>query len=160
MVDGDGLHDAVVAQVPFSVTSMLRDAVLRPGMARPVDWPGLDGPDAVTFAVLAPDGDRHQPVVTVSVVPATCPWRPEAERPWQLRAMATALAWQGRGLGRLAIEAVTVHVRDAGADLLWCNARVRARSFYERAGFDVEGPQFDVAGIGPHWPMAHPLSGS
>lgn len=149
-----------VSRVPFASTSALRDTVLRPGVPRPVDWPGLDGPEAVTFAVTTGPAGAGEPVVTVSVVPSACPWRPEAEHPWQLRAMAAAKAWQGRGAGRLAVDAVIEHVRDAGADLLWCNARVRARSFYERAGFAVEGPQFDVAGIGPHWPMARPLSRS
>lgn len=146
-----------VMQVPFAATSDLRDSVLRPGVARPVDWHGLDGPDAVTFAVYADGSDGEEPVVTVSVVPAPCLWWPEAERPWQLRAMATATDWQGHGVGRLAVEAVVEHVRAAGGDLLWCNARVLARAFYERAGFTVEGAEFHVADIGPHWPMARPI---
>lgn len=149
----------------FVVTSHLRDSVLRPDVARPVDWPGLDGPDAATFAVfprptaatVGAGSTAAEPIVTVSVVPAFCRWRPEAARPWQLRAMATATGHQGRGVGALAVAAVVDHVRGGGGDLLWCNARINARTFYERAGFSVEGEQFDVAGIGPHLPMARPL---
>ncbi len=41
---------------------------------------------------------------------------------------------------------------------MWCNARSGARTFYERAGFCVEGEEFEIAGIGPHFLMAKPLS--
>lgn len=146
----------------FARTSELRDSVLRPDVARPVDWPGLDGPAAATFAVFAPPTAApnglalapSEPIVTVSVVPAACRWRPEAARPWQLRAMATAIGWRGRGVGAPAVAAVVDHIRAEGGDLLWCNARLGARTFYERAGFAIEGDQFDVTGIGPHLPMA------
>jgi ribosomal protein S18 acetylase RimI-like enzyme len=33
---------------------------------------------------------------------------------------------------------------------LWCQARERAVSFYERAGFQVVGEPFDVPKIGEH----------
>jgi hypothetical protein len=33
---------------------------------------------------------------------------------------------------------------------VWCNARTPARGFYERAGFAVEGEEFELPEIGPH----------
>ena len=37
---------------------------------------------------------------------------------------------------------------------MWCNARVGARSFYERAGLAVHGEPFDVPPIGMHLLMS------
>ena len=82
-----------------------------------------------------------------------CPWRPDVEPAWQLRGMATSDAARGRGVGRLALDAAVEHVRATGAALLWCNARDVALSFYERAGFAIEGDGFvNDHGI-PHHPM-------
>ena len=36
---------------------------------------------------------------------------------------------------------------------LWCNARLHAVGFYERQGWKVEGDEFDVPDIGPHFVM-------
>jgi len=49
------------------------------------------------------------------------------------------------------------HVADRGGTLVWCNARVPARRFYERAGFTVHGDEWDEPGIGPHVAMARPV---
>jgi predicted GNAT family N-acyltransferase len=44
-------------------------------------------------------------------------------------------------------------LRMRNVELLWCNARVKARKFYDRMGFSTTGAVFDVAGIGPHFLM-------
>lgn len=141
-------------RVEPGVTRVLRNSVLRPG--QPLDavhWPGLDDPAAATFAVFDPDAPAT-PVTTVTVRPEQCPWRPDEPTPWRLRGMATHEAWRGRGVGRIALDAAVDHVRSEGATLVWCHARVVALSFYERAGFVVEGEEFlNDAGI-PHRPMA------
>lgn len=41
----------------------------------------------------------------------------------------------------------------AGAEVLWCNARVGALGFYLRLGFATIGEEFEIAGIGPHFVM-------
>ncbi len=156
-----------VEEVPLAATADLRRRVLRP-TARPDEptWSSVPVPGSATFAVLlgagagaaASSGTAGEPVVTVTVMPEPCPWRAGAAAPWRLRGMATAEGWRGRGIGRLALDAAVDHVTRAGADLLWCNARLAAVPFYERAGFVVEGPEFDVVGIGPHRPLALPRS--
>ena len=42
------------------------------------------------------------------------------------------------------------HVCSEGGGLVWCNARVAATSFYERAGFVGRDDLFDLPGIGVH----------
>jgi GNAT superfamily N-acetyltransferase len=140
-----------VRLVPAEATQALRHRVLRPGQpVATVRWPGHDDPAAATYA-LHLDGE---PVATVTVRPEPCPWRPDEPAPWRLRGMATDDGRQGQGLGRLVLDAAVAHVRAAGATVVWCNARVAARTFYERAGFAVEGPTFPIDGAGPHHPMA------
>jgi predicted GNAT family N-acyltransferase len=44
-------------------------------------------------------------------------------------------------------------VRERGGGLLWCNARVPAVAFYERAGFNTRGEVWNDPQIGPHIAM-------
>ena len=73
---------------------------------------------------------------------------------WQVRAMAVAPGQRGRGVGRAVLDALLAHVDAAGGGTVWCNARVPAQAFYERAGFTVVGEPFDLPAIGPHVVMA------
>jgi len=160
---GDAV-DLRVERVPLHATAGLRDRVLRPnGPRTAVTWAALDVAGAATFAVFVgdrpADGDAaSEAIATVTVMPRACPWRPDATAPWRLRGMATDDGWRGRGVGRCALDTAVDHVSDRGASVLWCNARIAASSFYERAGFVVEGEEFDVGVIGPHYPMARPIS--
>jgi hypothetical protein len=69
---------------------------------------------------------------------------------WRLRAMATHPQWRGRGVGAAVVRAVTDHVAAQGGSLLWCNARLGARRFYERAGLTTWGEVWQEPVIGPH----------
>ena len=66
---------------------------------------------------------------------------------WRIRGMATDPDWRGRGLGGLVLERL---LTAAGGEPVWCQARPRAVSLYERFGFERDGPPFDVPGLGPH----------
>lgn len=149
--------ELVVREVPAAATAVLRQRVLRPDVPPdPATWAALDVAGAATYAVLAPPagGGDLVPIATVTVLPEACPSRPEVVGAWRLRGMATDDGWRGRGVGRLALDAAVAHVAAQGAPLLWCNARLVAVSFYARAGFTIDGPEFDIAGIGPHHEMS------
>ena len=49
--------------------------------------------------------------------------------------MATAPELQGQGVGTRVLRTAVDLVASAGGTLIWCNARVSALGFYERAGF-------------------------
>ncbi len=72
---------------------------------------------------------------------------------YQLRGMATAAAHQGRGYGRELLTAAESRLRQRGAGLLWCNARVVALEFYRKMGFEVSGDAFELPQIGTHYKM-------
>jgi predicted GNAT family N-acyltransferase len=78
---------------------------------------------------------------------------------WQLRGMATHEAYRSRGLGRQLLKFIELEVDAAGAsNLLWCNARVGAVAFYERAGWETVSDVFEVESVGPHRRMTKKLS--
>jgi GNAT superfamily N-acetyltransferase len=129
----------------------LRQAVLRPHQrADEVRFPGDDGPDTFHFCVPDQDG---QPIGVVSLMRQMPSWRPQAVDAWQFRGMATGPHWRGRGVGRALVDALVDHVASGGGGLLWCNARLTAVGFYERAGMVTTGEAWEEPVIGPHIAM-------
>lgn len=124
----------------------LRHAVLRPGL--PLGAARFDGDDE--------PATRHfgafcaAPAGAVACV--SCMQRPRrGAAAWQVRGMATRSDSRGRGIGAallaFALEALRA---EAGPQRAWCNARVTALGFWERAGWVVASDVFDLPGIGPH----------
>lgn len=69
---------------------------------------------------------------------------------FRLRGMATHPDHQGKGAGSKVLRFGLDHLRTLKADLVWCNAREKAKDFYAKEGFCTEGPPFDIPGIGLH----------
>ena len=142
---------------PPEVTYGLRGRVLRPG-APPerVRWAHDDLPETAAFAATDEDGDgrRHRRrvprAVSVAARLARAPGGCAAWPPTRLAARP--------GIGTAVLDAVIDHVAGAGGSLVWCNARVPARRFYERAGFEAHGDEWDDPEIGPHVAMWRPIS--
>lgn len=143
----------VIESARASDLRALRLRVLYPGRPEHLaDYPGDDAP--TTHHLVARQGSKGPVVGVVTLTPRPLPSEPW-DHPWpaatprpdvQLRGMATAPEVRGTGVGLQLVER-------ARADLarpLWCNARVAAIGFYERAGWRVMSEPFDVPGIGPH----------
>lgn len=142
--------------MPAALTYELRHAVLRPHQSvGAVALPGDDDPETTTFAVL---DDAGEVVSTANIRPGAAPFDvaavagPAAARSagWRLRGMATRPDLRGQGLGAHALAAALGHVAARGGGLVWCNARLPALTFYERAGFQTEGESWVDPEIGPH----------
>lgn len=123
----------------------VRHRVLREGRPRDTAiFPGDEAPDTTHW--VAVQADRVVGVVTVMHAPLPDP--PAAVDPvpaWQLRGMAVLPELRGEGLGvRL------LHATHALERPLWCNARAHVVAFYERHGWRVVGPVFEIKGVGPH----------
>ena len=98
-------------------------------------YAGADGTDApVGYAVLtAPDF----PTINVDA------------RDLELRRIYTLATTHGSGLGRALLDSVVVEARERGAARLLLGTHpenLRARRFYERAGFDVIGTRSFAVG--------------
>jgi GNAT superfamily N-acetyltransferase len=142
-----------VAPVAATVGQALRKAVLRPHEpgAGPM-YPLEDDPATAHFAALAGDV-----VLAVGSVMADAHPGDPASGDWRVRGMATLPARRGLGLGARVLAALEAHARERGARRLWCNARIGARSFYERADWHVEGGEYEIPGIGMHLLMSKHL---
>ncbi|MEO8733840.1 MAG: GNAT family N-acetyltransferase [Flavobacteriales bacterium] len=117
-----------------------------------VEWPGDDHPEG--FHLGAFIGDECVCIAS---------FRPEANamlqgtRPYRLRGMATHPDHQGTGVGTQLLRSAIVLLRERQADLLWCNAREVALSFYAHSDFLTQGEPFLIAGIGTHYLMYRTL---
>jgi GNAT superfamily N-acetyltransferase len=131
----------------------VRHPILRAGL--PPESAILDhDDDPATRHFGAYDGARLVGVATFFA--ERCPLRPGLPA-WRLRGMATVDDMQGRGAGRaLVAEGVRVAAAD-GAALMWCNARVSARGFYEKVGFVAVGGEFELPASGKHYVMTKDL---
>ncbi len=69
---------------------------------------------------------------------------------YQIRAMAVSEMHQGEGIGMQLLTAAEKDAFDQDADYIWANARVSARGFYQKAGYQTDGNTFNIEGIGPH----------
>lgn len=135
-----------IERVGAPATYELRSRVLRQGRA--VEITGDAAPSTIHLAALL--GDRVVGVVRFH--PQTCPWR-DTEYAWQLRGMATDPEVRGVGAGRALVAEGLVEISRAGADLVWCDAREAAVGFYERIGFAVVTPPYDLPPVGAHLGM-------
>jgi len=148
-----------VETIPTAASYPLRHAVLRPHTGiEDVAWEGDDDPATATYGAV--DRSNGAIVGVATVFPEPAPFdAAEAGAPlgtgsesttWRLRGMATQEGLRGCGVGSMVLEAVVHHVAAQGGDLLWCNARVGAVAFYERAGFRTWGDVWVLPSVGPH----------
>ena len=145
-----------VRRVAPEVTFALRHRILRLHEApEDIRLPADDDPRSGFFAAETDDG---RVVATAAVFPDAPPWDPAAVDAWRLRGMATDEGWRSRGIGAAVLDAVVHHAVDGGGRLLWCNARLPAVAFYERAGFVRVGEEWDEPHIGPHVAMQRALA--
>jgi len=76
-----------------------------------------------------------------------------AKNPYRLRGMATDSNFRRKGYARDLMKESFQNLKCLGVDILWCNARLVAISFYESLGFKIIGDIFNIEGIGPHYYM-------
>lgn len=136
-----------IEKVSAGVVLPLRAKVLRPGL--PPSEAVFEGDDSVETVHLALRVDGEV-VVVLSLFSRDADNNP-SEETFQLRGMATHPQFRGKGLGtQLLLEAATIAM-ERGATSIWCNARTVALPFYTLHGFEVDGAEFDIPGVGPHY---------
>ena len=147
---GSGADSEGVRRVEAADVLDVRWQILRPGFPRESGiFDGDDAPDTRHFAAF----HGGAIVGVASIYRATMAERPNEPNAWQLRGMATLPSVRGLGLGKALLVACTSAAREAGGQVLWCNARVNAADFYARAGWQIEGHEFDIPTVGPHFRM-------
>lgn len=105
---------------------------------------------------------EHLGIVLEGEVVAISTWL--SRRPaTQLRGMATEPTHAGHGFGRRLLQEGIRRAAERGDELVWANARIGARRFYERAGFNTVGapftlPEVDVVHYRVEFPISRPSS--
>lgn len=112
---------------------------------------GDEDPQTLHFAARTASG---QVVAVLSLMPEK--WRDHPA--WQLRGMAVEPNCQRLRLGQRMLQYTMQYLREnpSGRTALWCNARTSAVGFYEKCGWTVQSPHFDIPGVGPHVQMSIP----
>ncbi len=77
----------------------------------------------------------------------------KSNRAYRLRGMATDSRFQRKGYASDLMEESFKELKKRDCDMLWCNARLVAVSFYKSVGFKIIGELFDIEAIGPHYYM-------
>jgi GNAT superfamily N-acetyltransferase len=142
-----------IRDISVSEARSVRQAVLRPG--RPESeliYPSDDSELSVHLGAF----ERGNLVGVATFLPEECPSH-EGSSAWRLRGMAVVLPARGRGLGSQLLSHGINRALRAGMELVWCNGRVPARSFYERHGFSAIGDEFFIPITGPHYLFVLPV---
>ena len=130
-------------QVDSSIVLPLRSLVLRPGLGLENAMFDKDK-TALHFALM----DEGACVACVTIYPEANKDLPGSKQ-WRLRGMAVSPEIQGKSLGTKLLKYLFNEL-EIDCDLIWCNARRNALSFYEKNDFQVVGNEFDILGVGPH----------
>jgi len=144
---------SMISRVSASEVYPIRQQVLRPGLP----------PETAVFPDDDLDTTFHLGIYeegSLVGIASLYPEGPDGEgdaRAWRVRGMAVLPEHHGRGFGSKLLQACIAWASAHGGELLWCNARVKARPFYELRGLRIEGEAFDIPGIGPHYRMMCPL---
>ncbi len=147
---------ARIAAVGPADVRPLRQRVLRPHQrAAELVFPGDLEAEALHLAARLGEGGRIVGVASWLPEGPDLPELAAARRPVRLRGMATAPELRGTGIGAALLEEGATRLAATGVDLVWCQARVAARGFYERHGFAAHGEPFELPEIGPHVVMSH-----
>ena len=126
-------------------TLTLRQQILRPDG----DLPGCQFPGDTDSATRHFGAYLDSTLVgIVSVYEQVCPEL--GKYGYQLRAMAVSESARGKQVGLKLLAVVEEAAFAAGADCIWANARLGALGFYEKAGYQVLGDEFDIEGVGAH----------
>ena len=145
--ESDFMGNPVAINISHEETWPLRNLVLRPGRdLSACQWPG-DTDETTQHYGTSIDG-QIVAIGSLYVAAHDCAPGPDV---WQLRGMAVHPDHRGMQLGRQLLDHMIRDARDRlGATTIWCNARIRAVTLYERAGLECVSEPFEIEGVGPH----------
>ncbi len=136
-----------IVEIEAEATYPIRKSVLREGMTLSHKMAGDHDDDTLHLGLF----DQDQLVCIGSFMKAT---RDDFNGlQYQLRGMASIKGSQGKGYGKKLLASAEQILKDRNVDVLWCNARVVARDFYIKLGYQSIGDVFEVDQVGPHFLM-------
>jgi GNAT superfamily N-acetyltransferase len=127
-------------------TLKLRCSILRPHQTE-VDciYPGDNDANTKHFGAFI----NSQLVGIISIYKQDCIEFYKLEG-YQIRAMATIEEVRGKGIGLKLLQLAELYAFSNKAAYIWANARVSAKVFYQKAGYEADLKEFVLKDIGPH----------
>ncbi len=145
--------DAEIRRIEAAETAPLRQQILRPTLSLDaLVYPGDEHPLSAHFGAFI--GERMVGIASVYRMAMDGSTEGTA---WRLRGMGVLPELHGMGIGAALLRATVNHASEHGGTRYWCNARTVARGFYVRLGLTIEGDEFEVDGVGPHFVMARTI---
>ncbi|NVK51390.1 MAG: GNAT family N-acetyltransferase [Flavobacteriaceae bacterium] len=134
-----------IKEISAVQTYAVRLEVLRKGIDLPVHFVGDTAKNTFHLGVF-----EDNVLVTVASFMKTTNLLFSKEQ-YQLRGMATLPASRGKGYGKkLLVEAIML-LENKQLEVLWCNARETALTFYLKLDFQIKGEPFEIKNIGKHF---------
>jgi len=127
-------------------THAVRHPVLRPGLPR--ETCVFDGDEVSDTLHLG--AFLEYKIIGVLTLMTNPPYACAVVPNVQLRGMAVLDTERGKGIGAALVKAAERRVEQQKIGLLWMNARRIAVPFYQKMGYIIEGPGFDIPIAGPH----------
>ena len=128
-------------------TFTVRHPVLRPG--RPIEDCCFELDNHASSLHLGMEFNGEI-IAVLSALPIKCVNFPNLKS-MRLRGIATLPAFQKKGLGsQLIIEVEKRLLKLKKIRLIWLNARISAKSFYQNLGYKTMGETINIRGIGIH----------
>ena len=137
----------IIKSINAKDTFTVRHPVLRPG--RPIEdcFFELDNHASSLHLGMEFNGEI---IAVLSALPIKCENFPNLIS-MRLRGIATLPAFQKKGLGsQLMIEVEKRLIKLKKIRLIWLNARISAKSFYQNLGYKTMGETINIRGIGIH----------
>jgi GNAT superfamily N-acetyltransferase len=130
----------------YALECDLRDRILRSPLGLTLSAQDLAQEDQALHFGLFAEARLIACVVAVTISPTTV----------KLRQMAVEPAYQGLGWGKVLLEQVEAVLRQRAVKRVVLHARKTAAGFYQRLGYQIEGPEFLEVTL-PHYPMGKTL---
>ncbi len=77
----------------------------------------------------------------------------EKQKSFQIRGMAVLESYQKKGIGEALVREAETFCKKQKTTLIWFNARTSAVGFYKKMGYEIEGNEFEIKEVGPHFLM-------
>ena len=81
---------------------------------------------------------------------ATIQYDPKDDARLRIRGMAVDSEYRNRGIGSKIVRMIQNYAEEMETGL-WCNARIKAVTMYQRAGFNITSDLFEIESVGPHF---------
>ena len=135
----------VIKKISADETYKIRLEILRNGMDLPVEFSGDFDKNTFHLGVFEDDVLKG---VSSFLMNSNALFD---KTQYQLRGMATLFEVRGKGYGKQMLLLAFDILKEKQIDILWCNARVVALSFYLKLGFVQQGDPFDIPEVGEHY---------